>query len=188
MGRMDIDVLALSDASDLLGVSPERVRQLVVAGDLPGVRLGNVWVVPRAAVVSRQRRSSRPGRPLSARRVWEAIRASDGDFCNAARYRNRGNVRRFEMSRADADYLSRHEKALVSGVAAAIGYGEGLPDEDNRVHIYLPESVAQQLSSSWRRPSATTGFWSAVRWSCCTRSSVAQSTPGRPSTSTSWSI
>ena len=43
---MASDLVSLADASQLLGVSSERVRQLVVAGDLPGVRFGNAWAVP----------------------------------------------------------------------------------------------------------------------------------------------
>jgi hypothetical protein len=47
---MASDLLALSDASALLGVSSERVRQLIVAGDLPGVRFGNA---PLAMLICR---------------------------------------------------------------------------------------------------------------------------------------
>ncbi len=38
---MASDLVSLNDAAQVLGVSAERVRQLVVAGDLPGVRFGN---------------------------------------------------------------------------------------------------------------------------------------------------
>jgi hypothetical protein len=58
------ELLPLADAADLLGVSVERVRQLVVGGQLPGQRFGNVWVVPEdaggAAVVTCARQAGSP--------------------------------------------------------------------------------------------------------------------------------
>ena len=37
-------------AAGLLGVTPNRVRQLARSGDLPGRKAGGVWLVDRAAV------------------------------------------------------------------------------------------------------------------------------------------
>jgi hypothetical protein len=37
-------------AAGLLGLTPNRVRQLVRSGDLPGRKAGGVWLVDRAAV------------------------------------------------------------------------------------------------------------------------------------------
>jgi len=85
---MASDLVSLADASQLLGVSSERVRQLVVAGDLPGVRFGNAWAVPRDAVAARRQASNRRGRPLGEKRVWQAIVSGDVDLSNVSRYRN----------------------------------------------------------------------------------------------------
>jgi len=63
------ELVSLVDASAMLGVSPERVRQLVVAGDLPGVRFGTAWAVPKDAVVARRHQANRRGRPLSTKRA-----------------------------------------------------------------------------------------------------------------------
>lgn len=144
---MDDDLLGLADASELLRLSPERVRQLVVAGDLPGVRFGNAWAVRRREVLARRRQVSRRGRPLSALRAWEEIVAEVGDFSNASRYRNRGEVRRYEMSSADVQHLASHDEALVSGVAAAIAYGEALSAESAGADLYVDASLARALSS-----------------------------------------
>ena len=95
---MASDLVSLADASQLLGVSSERVRQLVVAGDLPGVRFGNAWAVPRGAVAARRQVSNRRGRPLGERRAWEAIASGGVDLSNVSRYRNRGVVERYSMS------------------------------------------------------------------------------------------
>jgi len=134
---MASDLLSLADASALLGVSSERVRQLVVAGDLPGVRFGNAWAVPRNAVAARRQASNRRGRPLSVERVWESIALGDVDLSNVSRYRNRGEVHRYSMSSADQDHLAMNSRALVSGVAAAAGYGDGVPVVLHEAHLYM---------------------------------------------------
>lgn len=142
------DLLSLSDASVLLGVSPERVRQLVVAGDLPGVRFGNAWAVPRNAVAARHQVANRRGRPLGAKRVWEAISAQEVDLSNVSRYRNRGELHRYQMSSADAAHLVSEAGAVRSGVAAAISYGELLSAEGAEVGLYLPAEVHGALGST----------------------------------------
>ena len=140
-------LVSLADASVLLGVSSERVRQLVVAGDLPGVRFGNAWAVPRESVDARRQVSNRRGRPLSARRVWEQIVVGDVDLSNVSRCRNRGEVHRYEISVASVDYLSRRDDVLVSGVAAAVGFGEFLQPNDVSADLYIPAELHGRFDS-----------------------------------------
>ena len=144
---MASDLLSLADASARLGVSSERVRQLVVAGDLPGVRFGNAWAVPRDSIDARRQVSNRRGRPLSARRAWESIAAGDVDLSNVSRYRNRGQVRRYEMSAADLAFVSRSDRALVSGAAAAIDLGELLQAGGAESDMYVSASLHEELRS-----------------------------------------
>lgn len=144
---MASNLVSLADASALLGVSSERVRQLVVAGDLPGVRFGNAWAVPLESVNARRQVSNRRGRPLSARRAWESIASGDVDLSNASRYRNRGEVRRYEMSAADLLFLSEHERVLVSGVLAAKGFGELLQGDGASSALYMCASLHRELGS-----------------------------------------
>ena len=143
--RMASDLLSLADASALLGVSSERVRQLVVAGDLPGVRFGNAWAVPRDAVDARRQVSNRRGRPLSAMRAWEAVAGGDVDLSNVSRYRNRGDVYRYSMSSADQQFLSQDPRVLVSGVSAAAGYGEGVQVSSGEGHFYMAHDFHTDL-------------------------------------------
>ena len=142
---MASELLSLADASALLGVSAERVRQLVVAGVLPAVRFGNAWAVPRESVVARQQASNRKGRPLSARRAWESILVGEVDLLNVSRYRNRGELHRYEMSVADVEFLSGHEAVVVSGVAGAVELGELLQPEAGDADLYVRISVWNQL-------------------------------------------
>lgn len=143
---MASDLLSLADASVLLGVSSERVRQLVVAGDLPGVRFGNAWAVPRGAVVARRQVSNRRGRPLSVERVWESIALGNVDLSNVSRYRNRGEAHRYSMSSADHDHLAMNSRVLVSGVAAAAGYSDGVPVALPEAHLYMASSNHRGLA------------------------------------------
>lgn len=139
--------MSLADASDALGVSSERVRQLVVAGDLPGVRFGNAWAVPREAIVARRHASNRRGRPLSARRAWESIEDGDLDLANVSRYRNRGEAHRYGMSAADLAFIKHSDRAIVSGVVAAIDFGELLQPEPSGADLYVPVSFDHELGS-----------------------------------------
>ena len=144
---MDSDLLSLADASALLGVSSERVRKLVVAGDLPGVRFGNAWAVSQESIDARRQVSNRRGRPLSARRAWEQIAAGDVDLSNVSRYRNRGEVHRYEMSAADLAFVSEQKRALVSGAVAAIGFGEMLQAEGDEADVYVAATLHDELRS-----------------------------------------
>ena len=144
---MASDLLSLADASALLGVSSERVRQLVVAGDLPGVRFGNAWAVPRDSIDARRQVSNRRGRPLSARRAWESIASGEVDLSNVSRYRNRGEVRRYEMSASDLGFVSSQDGVIVSGVAAASSFGEPLQAEPAEADLYVSASLHGELGS-----------------------------------------
>jgi excisionase family DNA binding protein len=131
------ELLPLADAADLLGVSVERVRQLVVGGQLPGQRFGNLWVVPKDAVAARQHSPGVRGRPLGPVKAWQEILAGSIDLRHPGRYQRRANVIRCEMSRADAAALPEMVAAKLGGVRAAIELGERLALDDN-VDMYLP--------------------------------------------------
>ena len=144
---MASDLLSLAAASSLLGVSSERVRQLVVAGDIPGVRFGNAWAVPRDSIDARRQVSNRRGRPLSADRAWESIAAGDVDLSNISRYRNRGQVHRYEMSAADLAFVSGQDRTMVSGLKAAQEFGELLAPVDVQADLYVAASLHVELGS-----------------------------------------
>jgi hypothetical protein len=143
---MPSDLVSLADASSILGVSSERVRQLVVAGDLPAQRFGNAWAVPMDALVAR-RHSSRPGgRPLGPLRAWREIVGGDVDLGRPGRYPRRGDVVRCEMSQADLESLPGAAGALKSGVRGAIEYGASLIASNDH-DLYMCRSAFDQLDS-----------------------------------------
>jgi excisionase family DNA binding protein len=49
------------DAAEVLGVSPSRVRQLVLAGTLPAEKFGPVLAIPADAVEAAKKRKTSPG-------------------------------------------------------------------------------------------------------------------------------
>ena len=144
---MSSDFLPLAEASELLGVSPERVRQLVVSGRIQGARFGNVWVVPRDAIIARRQMANRPGRPLGAPAAWQAIVAGRVDLANVGRYANRGKAHRYEMSRADLDHLLERGDVLVSGVQAAIELDMPLAPDPAAAELYVPAELYERLDS-----------------------------------------
>ena len=131
-----LELIALADAADILGVSVERVRQLVVGGQLPGQRFGNVWVVPKDAVAARRHSPGVRGRPLDAVNAWQEILSGSIDLLRPGRYQRRANVVRCEMSRADVGALPEMVGAMLGGVRAAIDLGEQLAPDDN-LDLYL---------------------------------------------------
>lgn len=57
------------------GISPQRVRELLRNGSIPGHRIGRQWLVDQAAFAQR----SHPGRPMSPPMAWALISALGGD-------------------------------------------------------------------------------------------------------------
>lgn len=144
---MASDLVSLSEAAQVLGVSAERVRQLVVAGDLPGVRFGNAWAVPRVSLVARRSHQPRRGRPFGVRRAWQKIVAGDVELDDVGRFRNRAAVHRYEVSGSDAEFLASHDAVAVSGVAAAIEMGEPLAVDARGAELYMAESFHEHLGA-----------------------------------------
>lgn len=130
------ELLPLADAAGVLGVSVERVRQLVVGGQLPGQRFGNVWVVPKDAVMARRHSPGVRGRPLGPVNAWREILAGAIDLRRPGRHQRRASVTRCAMSRADADALPALVGALLGGVRAAVELGEQLAVDDI-VELYI---------------------------------------------------
>lgn len=68
-----MSLLSINEASSELGLNPSRVRSLVASGELPGMMVGNRWVID-SVDVARRRQSPRPaGRPLAPANAWGAL-------------------------------------------------------------------------------------------------------------------
>lgn len=138
--------MSLARASEVLNLSVERVRQLVVVGDLPGEKLGNAWVVPSEAVLARRHSPRQGGRPLDARRAWQEIAAAKVDLDRPGRYRRRADAVRCQMSRGDVEEIAGHDAAMTGGADAAAEYGVDPGSSDN-ADIYVARRVFDELHS-----------------------------------------
>ena len=74
-----MNLISASDAAELLGVSPARVRALVSAGQLPALKISNRWLLDRAAVERRQREDRSRGRPFAPRNAWALLLYASGE-------------------------------------------------------------------------------------------------------------
>lgn len=68
---MRADVLTVREAAARLGVSGQRVRQLISDGSLPARRSSSGWLIEAGDVAGRDRRPR--GRPASPRTAWAVI-------------------------------------------------------------------------------------------------------------------
>ncbi len=58
-------LLTTKDAASALGVNDSRVRQLILAGQLPAMKLGRDWVIEERNLKKVENRR-KPGRPKKA--------------------------------------------------------------------------------------------------------------------------
>jgi excisionase family DNA binding protein len=68
---MQADVLTVREAAAQLGVSGQRVRQLISAGSLPARRSSSGWLIRAGDIAGRGRRAH--GRPASPRTAWAVL-------------------------------------------------------------------------------------------------------------------
>lgn len=78
------EMVSVTEAANLLGVSRQAVLQRIDSGSLPAERVGTAWILPRAAVAQAHRRATVDMTDRDAReyvvRAIEAGEASAGEF------------------------------------------------------------------------------------------------------------
>lgn len=163
------DQLAVPEAANILGLSPNRVRALISRGQLPALKIGGRWLVERAAVEARRRREISNGRPFAPHNAWALLfLASDKgvegiDPSVSSRLRRALRLeglerlgprlfRRAEMRFLDAhpgeiDYLLKDPELVRSGVSAAAEHGLDLVS-GQEVDGYLRASTLERFISS----------------------------------------
>lgn len=166
--------LSVAEASEVLGVHPQRVYKRVREGSLPAEKVGNQWLIEMSEV-SRIKRSARPGRPLSSKSAWAlfAVAVNDlaaSELSPSARSRARSRLRNLiaHVPSADLDDATSH---LVSALrnraerALFVASPRDLPDirDDKRVHlsgVSLPESnmSAADLAEGYVAPQDVNGL------------------------------
>lgn len=87
--------IAVKDAAQRLGVSESRIRQLLVAGDLNGRRMGRAWLIDSDDVARLQGQRRRSGRPVGPKRAWAIIDLLSGGGAPWLSYSERSQVRSY---------------------------------------------------------------------------------------------
>lgn len=74
-----MSMMGVAEAAGEIGVSPRRVRQMIVDGALDGQRVGRVWVIDADQVQLAKRRRPVAGRPWSAGSAWAVLALAGGE-------------------------------------------------------------------------------------------------------------
>jgi len=87
--------IAVKDAAQRLGLSESRIRQLLIAGDLNGRRIGRAWLVDSEDVARLQGQQRRSGRPVGPKRAWAIVDLLSGGRAPWLSYSERSQVRSY---------------------------------------------------------------------------------------------
>jgi excisionase family DNA binding protein len=154
---------SVAEAAVALGVSPQRVRQLIRNGALPALRVGGRWLLD-ARVLDGVHRSPQPGRPLEPRNAWGLLLLAEGveapwlDRVERSRLRARlrrrprlADVVRWSRRRAEMQRFRAHGAALPRIAAfpgtvrtATSATGHDLLDLGSS-HVYVPSEDVPRL-------------------------------------------
>lgn len=66
MSTIDDKLISVSDAADVLGVSRQRVLQLIDLGKLGARKIAGVYLISRPDVTTLKKTARKPGRPSKA--------------------------------------------------------------------------------------------------------------------------
>jgi excisionase family DNA binding protein len=136
-----VDPVSISDAAQVLGLSPARVRAMAVHGQLPAAKIGDRWLVERAAVEKRRREGSQEGRRFSPQNAWAMLSlASDEEVKDidpsvrsrlkralalegleelGSRLARRAEVLSFSAHPGEISHLLKDPKFVWTGISAA---------------------------------------------------------------------
>ena len=71
-------MLSVAESAEILGITPQAVRDLIAAGELDAQRIGRMFVVPRHQVELLARAPRPVGRPLAPATAWQLIAVLSG--------------------------------------------------------------------------------------------------------------
>lgn len=155
-----VDPLSIGEAAKSLELSPARVRAMAAQGQLPASKVGDRWLVERAAVEERRSRGAHEGRRFTARNAWALLLlASDEEveeidpsvrsrLKRALRLEGlerlgprlgfRGNAAPFRAHPGEISHLLKDPALMRSGISAAASHDIGLVS-GREADGYLPE-------------------------------------------------
>lgn len=146
--------LAVNEASEVLGISPRRVRALAASGSLPARRVGNAWLVR----IDDRASARPPGRRFSARSAWAVLGLGEHRLSRSERARaldrrarllelprsalaNRADLHRLYAHPGVVSRVAADPRFLPSGVSASQRYGADVLAADQLEGYVREESL-----------------------------------------------
>lgn len=181
------ETITTGEASERLGVSAQRLRQLITSGDIHAERHGHVWAIdPRSVNDYDRRRRPTAGRSLSPTMAWAAMLSDFGtavddddlacafDLHGTERSRlanlrtrqpgdwrwlahRRATAERFNTFDAFLNRIASRDDVVRTGVSALTDHDIDLIAHERHLDVYVPTSVARELTDTMRLEPRATG-------------------------------
>jgi len=174
--EIDADWMSTAEAAEALGLTADRVRQLVAAGAIGSRRISGRYLVRRDDVEARLEAAPPAGRPYSPRRAWALVLLAGGvtpaglDPVTLSKLRgvlrnrslwqirsrlgNRAVRRDLRAHSSDLERLEAEEGVLLTGARHAPDVSLGLVAPDAPVELYVDAATADRLVARYAlRPS-----------------------------------
>ena len=178
--------MVVADVAALLGVNVQRVRTLLAAGELSGIKVGSVWLVdPVSLAAYRHERQPHGGRALAPVTAWAALLsrfatnlspevretfdvkderrrrllALAGRDVDDWRWlaRRRATVHRYDTRPAYVERLRAKPGLVHAGLSATTAAAAGLTETPVRFDAYAATSTIDRLVSEFKLRPAEDG-------------------------------
>jgi excisionase family DNA binding protein len=174
--EIDVDWMSTTDAAATLGLTADRVRQLIASGALDARRVGGRYLVRRDDVDARRGDGAPAGRPFAPRRAWALILLAGGStppgvdavtlsklravlrardlWSLRSRLGARAGRRDLRAHSSDLARIEAEDGVVLTGARHAREAGLGLVAPEAPVEAYVDEATADRLAARYAlRPS-----------------------------------
>jgi excisionase family DNA binding protein len=143
-----VDPVSIGEAAVSLELSPGRVRAMAARGQLPARKIGDRWLIERAAVEERRARGAHEGRRFTPLNAWALLLLASGEDVDGLDPSVRSRLRRalrleglttlgprlslradalsFQAHPGEIAHLLKDPSMVRSGISAAASFGLGL--------------------------------------------------------------
>ena len=143
-----VDPISISEAAQVLKLSPARVRAMASRGQVPATKIADRWLVERSAVEQRLRQKAVRGRGFTPRNAWAILLLASGEDAPkldpsvrsrlrravtlegledlAPRLGNRAEISMYRAHPGEVSYVVEDRALVPSGISAAGPMGIGL--------------------------------------------------------------
>lgn len=161
-----VDPISISEAAQILELSPARVRAMASGGQLSASKIAGRWLVERSAVEQRKRRGAHEGRRFTAQNAWALLMlasdeevegigpsvrsrmkralATEGLQDLAPRLSRRADISIYRAHPGEIHHVIKDPALMRSGISAAgshaIGHVSGREADG-----YLPEAKLRRF-------------------------------------------